>query len=148
MTELLDWLSGHGEALAWLGLASALMLVLSVLGLPWVLAALPADWFVRESAPSLEQHPFLRASLTLLRNVFGWLLVLAGLAMLVLPGQGLLTIFLGLALVDLPHKRRFERALLRRKGIRSAVDQLRRKRGAAPLILEDPEDDQPQGLSS
>jgi hypothetical protein len=53
--------------------------------------------------------------------------------MLVLPGQGLLTILIGLLLLDFPGKRALERRLLRRPGLRAFLDRMRVKRGRAPF---------------
>ena len=133
----MDLVEEHAELLAGLGLVSALMLVASVLALPWVLGALPADWFVR---PAGARHPgrppLLGLALALARNLLGWLLVGAGLLMLVLPGQGLLTLGLGIVLLDLPGKRRLEVRILRRPAVRRIVDGLRRRRGVPPFELD------------
>jgi hypothetical protein len=58
-----------------------------------------------------------------------------GIALLVLPGQGLLTILLGITLLDLPGKRHLEIVLLRRPSVSRAVNWLRRKSGRPPLDL-------------
>lgn len=59
----------------------------------------------------LEPRVFFRSARWLVKNVFGFVLIVAGIVMLVTPGQGLLTIFLGLAIADWPGKRRFFRWL-------------------------------------
>ena len=69
------------------------------------------------------------------RNVLGWMFVLAGIAMLVLPGQGLLSIIAGLVLIDFPGKRRFERRLLASHVVRDAMNWLRRQGRPAALRL-------------
>jgi hypothetical protein len=69
------------------------------------------------------------------KNLLGALLVLAGLAMLVLPGQGILTILLGLAFLDLPGKRRAELWLVSRPPVLAAVNRLRLRAGREPLQL-------------
>ena len=51
------------------------------------------------------------------------------------PGQGLLTLFAGLLLLDLPGKRRVELGVLRRPLIHRAVDALRTRFGRPPLRL-------------
>ena len=68
------------------------------------------------------------------RNALGAVLLAAGIAMLVLPGQGLLTILLGLMLVDFPGKRRAERALVARPNVFEALNWLRAKAGRPPLL--------------
>jgi len=99
----------------------------SVLLVPRFLARLPSDYLRKP-----VQH---RASLFLrvLRNVAGWLLVLLGVAMLVLPGQGLLTLLVGLMLVDLPGKHQLIVKLLSRPKVLSVVNKLRARHHAGAL---------------
>ncbi len=47
-------------------------------------------------------HPIAGAVLIVCRNLFGLLLVICGIIMLFIPGQGVLFIFLGLTLIDFP----------------------------------------------
>jgi hypothetical protein len=68
-----------------------------------------------------------------LRNLLGVLLVLLGIAMLLLPGQGLLTLLVGLLLIDFPGKHQLVVRLLTRPKVLSVVNKLRAHRGAAPL---------------
>jgi hypothetical protein len=55
--------------------------------------------------------------------------------MLVLPGQGVLTIVAGLSLAHFPGKRRLQRRLLGAPGIRALCDAIRRRAGVPPLQL-------------
>jgi hypothetical protein len=63
----------------------------------------------------------------------GALLVLLGLLMLVTPGQGLLTLFIGLMLMNYPGKHALERWLVRRDGVMGGLNWLRRKGNQPPL---------------
>ncbi len=65
------------------------------------------------------------------------MLVLAGIAMLVLPGQGVLTIVVGLVLMNFPGKYRLERWMATRRPIWKSLNWLRRK--ARRPELERPE---------
>jgi hypothetical protein len=123
------------------GAALGFSLVVLVLGaalVPLVVARLPADYLLRETEPHVRwqgrslQQLLLRA----LRNCAGALLLLAGIAMLVLPGQGILTILAGLSLLNFPGKRRIERRLLGLPGVRSIVAAIRRRAGRPPLLFE------------
>jgi len=58
--------------------------------------------------------------------------------MLLLPGQGLLTILIGLLLLDFPGKRALELRLLRRPALRGFLDRMRQRRGVPPFVLERP----------
>ena len=62
-------------------------------------------------------------------------LILAGIAMLVLPGQGLLTILIGFLMLDLPGKYRVEKWLISRGRVLHAINWYRGKKGRPPLRL-------------
>jgi hypothetical protein len=70
--------------------------------------------------------------------VLGVALVLVGIPLVPLPGQGILTIFAGLLLLEFPGKRRVEIALIRRPGVLRAVNWLRRRAHRPPLEIEGP----------
>jgi hypothetical protein len=109
-----------------------------VLSVPIVIARLPADYFVRESDNGSSgsggvKHVLLKP----LRNALGVLLVLAGIAMLVLPGQGVLTILLGISLVDFPGKRKLLLRMVKTRGIKRVVGAIRRRAGKPPFRFDD-----------
>jgi len=108
-----------------------------LLALPIILVRLPADYFLTLQSHTWfsTRHPFLRVAGYLLRNLVGGVVVLAGLAMLLLPGQGLLTIVLGLTLLDIPGKRRLLLALVRRPTILTVINALRARYGQPPLRM-------------
>lgn len=68
-----------------------------------------------------------------LRNVLGVVLVLLGIAMLLLPGQGLITLLVGVLLVDFPGKQRLVQRILGRPKVLSVVNKLRARHGAPPM---------------
>ena len=72
-----------------------------------------------------------------IKNMVGIVLMLSGLAMLVLPGQGLLTLFIGLSLVSFPGKPFLIRKLVRQKQVIQSINWLRRKFDRAPLAEPD-----------
>lgn len=138
MADLLAWLETHGELLRVAGLLSIVTFVGSLIALPLFVAALPADYFAGPEAPPTRfasLHPLARAFLSLAKNVLGALILLAGLAMLVLPGQGVLTLLAGLVLLNFPGKRRLELALFRRKRIQRGLNWIRSRAGRVPLEL-------------
>jgi hypothetical protein len=132
---LWDWVRAHEALFAWLGVLSIASLVLTVLLLPVLVARLPADYFV---APPAQRRPrALGGWLARIgKNVLAVVFVLAGIAMLVLPGQGLLTILIGLLLLDFPGKRALALRLVRRPALRAFLDRLRKRRGQPPLRVE------------
>lgn len=130
-----DWLLDPTVLLTVTGGTLALAAA-SLAAVPFMVIRLPRDHFVRPR-PRLGER--LRAAsapgklLLLLKNLLGLILGLLGVLMLVLPGQGLLTILLALVLLDLPRKHALERRLVRRPGVRRALDGLRRRFGRPPF---------------
>ncbi len=120
-----------------LAIGSIAMFVLSAAGLPWFLARVPADYFSSRELKNLglerPHRAWWRRGLVVLRNAVGVVLLLAGVAMLLLPGQGLLTIFAALFLLDFPGKRRLQRRLVQNEAVFRGLNALRRRMGAAPF---------------
>jgi hypothetical protein len=52
------------------------------------------------------------------------------------PGQGILTILLGLIMMDIPGKRPFETGLVKRPKVLQSINRLRERFGKPPLILD------------
>lgn len=129
---MLDWLRSHRVLLEWLGILSIASLVAAILFGPLLAARIPEDYFVAERRPPTA-HPLLRV----LKTLLGAALVVAGIAMLVLPGQGLLTILLGLMLMEFPGKYKLERALVSRRFVLRILNAMRRRAGAPPLRVPD-----------
>lgn len=132
--QLIGWVAFHPLLTASLAVVSVVGLVGSIIALPFVVAALPEDYFLApRPLPFQRAHPVLSLSLRLIKNAIGWCLVLSGLLMLVLPGQGLLTILVGLILSDFPGKSRIERRLAAEPKVLAALNWLRSRARRPPL---------------
>ena len=114
-----------------IGGASLVMLLVSLVAIPWLLCRLPEGYLV--DAPESERHGWGKR---VLRNVAGGVIVVLGLLMLVLPGQGLLTICVGLTLVDFPKKREWVRRVLTRPRLLRIINSMRERFGHPPLRLD------------
>lgn len=125
------------QLLIWLAVASIFMFVGTLIAIPIILVRLPANYFdVRIPRPWMEDHhPVLRVAGHLIKNMIGIVFLLAGLAMLVLPGQGILTILIGLSLVEFPGKRRLEAKLVGQATVLSTINKMRAKFDKPPLTL-------------
>ncbi|MCA9053000.1 MAG: hypothetical protein KDA75_04140, partial [Planctomycetaceae bacterium] len=102
------------------------------------LARMPADYFVREQPLRRDDasHWAWWLAGKVFKNSLGGLLFLAGVAMLVLPGQGLITMLIGMTLIDFPGKRALELAIIRRPRILRTINWLRARSGKPPVITE------------
>ncbi len=122
-------------ALIVIGAASVLMFAGTLFLIPLIVIRLPADYFLRSHARVWMEgrHPVLRYAGLTVKNAAGIALFMAGLAMLVLPGQGVLTMLIGISLLDVPGKRRLERRLLTNPMVFRAMNAMRHRCGKPAL---------------
>ena len=138
MTEFVELIRNHQVLFQTLGLLSLALFVLSLVVFPLVVANLPSDYFVRDKRDPAHQrrrHPVVWVLLTVVKNILGFALILVGIAMLVLPGQGILTILMGLALANFPGKFTLERRLVRQPSVGRALNRLRTFAGKPRLEI-------------
>ena len=106
----------------------------------FILVKLPADHFKQDRKRKFMagSHPALRVLAMIGKNLGGVLLVALGVVLSLpgVPGQGLLTILLGIMLLDFPGKDRLEQKLLSRPSIVNAINGLRGRFGKPPLELD------------
>ncbi len=143
LNTLIQWIDTNQALLTLIGAGSLLISVASLLLLPWLVAQIPYDYFAhdkREPPRWKELHPVLRLMVLIVKNGIGLALLLAGIAMLVLPGQGLLGILMGLILMDYPGKFRIERKIVSRPKLLKFINWLRHKQQEPSLILEPPKE--------
>jgi hypothetical protein len=105
-----------------------------------ILVKLPPTYF-KEDHPRdfwTERHAAIRMMGIVGKNFLGVVLVVLGIVMSLpgVPGQGLLTILLGIMLLDFPGKRRLEYRLISRPAVLRAVNKLRAKFGKPDLVLD------------
>ena len=130
INSLILWFSDHPGVLIGLGASSILIFIISILGISWFVAQIPENYFLsskREPSKWLKQKPFLRLAVLFGKNVIGYSLIMGGLLMLVLPGQGLLTIVTGLLLINYPGKYKLEQKLVAVPAVFKALNWIRFK---------------------
>ncbi len=121
----------------WVLFIWAASFVLSALFVVIVLVKLPPTYFLDRPKRQLwvDQHLAIRTILRLLKNLVGLFLVAAGVLLSLpgVPGQGILTVAIGIILLDFPGKRRLERSVVSRPRIGATIDRIRRRFGQPPL---------------
>lgn len=113
--------------------------VASVFAVGAVLARLPADYFVNPAARTrIDRHPALKVLFVVVRNLLGYVLIALGIVLSLpgVPGQGLLTVLMGVMLIDIPGKHHAERWLVTRRPVLKAVNAMRARVGQPPLVTE------------
>jgi hypothetical protein len=135
---MMTWIKSNELLLGWLTLASVILFIGTLAAVPWLIARIPPDYFAhdrRHKAPWAGKRPLRRLLLLIGKNLLGCLAILAGVAMLVLPGQGLLAILLGIMLLDFPGKYKMERRIVSWKPVLRTINRLRRRSGREPLKM-------------
>lgn len=128
MGELFERIASHKPLAIALVVASVLMFVGSLLAVPWIIARAPRDFFTREAPPprgSIVRKVF--------KNLLGLVLVGAGVAMLFLPGQGILALMVGLALLDIPGKHALLVKAAKRPSVMRALNYVRKRSKREPF---------------
>ncbi len=118
-------------ALIGMTIISVLMFFGTILLIPVIIIRLPVEYFLHDEARvwMAGYHQILRYVGMAVKNTVGLVFLLAGIAMLVLPGQGLLTMVIGVSLLDFPGKRSIEHWLLTKPLVFQAMNAIRRKFG-------------------
>jgi len=142
---MIDKLQQYWAALSWLQIISvigviAVTFVVSYVVVSIVLVKLPANYFHSDYEHHLmpNSHPILRSVVIGLKNILGVVLILTGIVLSLpgVPGPGLLTIFIGVMLTDIPGKRVLEAKMIGRPAVLSAVNKLRARYEKPPFLLE------------
>lgn len=131
--SLTDLFKGHQVLIGVLGGFSLLMFVCSLIMVPLVIVRLPEDYLRLEHklVQYWPRHIFL--PFLILKNGLGVFFLLSGLAMLILPGQGLLTLCIGLVLLDFPRKQILVHRILGHRRIFQGINRLRARCGKPEL---------------
>lgn len=122
-----------------LGISSLVILVISAISIGFIIRKIPHDYFLSEKrGMSLykNKNPFFWFIVLTLKNIIGYCLILGGILMLVLPGQGLLTILVGLILSDYPGKFKLEKRIIKTNLILKTINWYRNKSNIPPIIFK------------
>jgi hypothetical protein len=115
-------------------------LIISFVAIGIVMVKIPANYFSSHYQQDfMPNSPWLvRWGAVIIKNVFGLFLILLGILLSLpgVPGQGILTILLGLIMIDIPGKRPIEAKIIKRPTVLSVVNNLRAKYDKPPLILD------------
>ncbi len=135
----------YWQSMTWSGLALGISLFLvsfavSITAIAIVMVKIPANYFsTHYQQDFMPNSPWIvRWGVVILKNIVGVVLILLGVVLSLpgIPGQGILTILLGLIMLDIPGKRPLEAKIIKRPNVLSALNRLRKKYGKPPLITD------------
>ena len=142
---MFDFIADAYSGLTWrsvlIGIAIFLITFSGSLGIvSLILVKIPADYFRNNHHSKFwaGRPPTVRIVALVGKNILGLLLIVVGIILSLpgVPGQGLLTILLGVMLVDFPGKHRLEQKLLHRPAIKNSINRLRARFDKPPLELD------------
>ncbi|MBM3802182.1 MAG: hypothetical protein FJW26_07700 [Acidimicrobiia bacterium] len=124
-----------------LGLIGVVVFIVSFLvttGLAvWFVVKLPADYFVQNNRKTAKRVSITHWVQFLLRNLVAAGLIALGIVLSLpgVPGQGLLTILLGVMVSDFPGKERLERKIASYPKVLETLNRLRARFSKPPLVM-------------
>jgi len=133
-----EWIKGHEILILFMTGVSIVTFIATLIAVPWLVVRIPSNYFSKKRRVTklwADHHPVVRAVLLTIKNLIGYFLIAAGIVMLAIPGQGMLTILIGIIFLDLPGKYRFERWVVTRPALLRSINWLRRRAKKAPLVL-------------
>ena len=129
-------LDNYYDFFFWLGVVSSIIFLISLLSIRWLVCMIPSDYFIKkEQSKFKSNYPVAWIISSIIKNIFGYVLIFGGILMLVLPGQGLITIFVGLMLSNYPGKYKIEKKIIAIPRIFKTINWLRKKSDEPPLNL-------------
>jgi hypothetical protein len=131
----ITWRSALIGALIFLGSFALNLAIVSI-----ILVNIPADHFSNSERKKLwsDRHATIRIVGIIGKNLLGVFLVALGIVLSLpgVPGQGLLTVLLGIMLLDFPGRQHLEQKLLRKPAIINSINRLRGRFNKPPLQLD------------
>lgn len=141
----MEWLAEYWQSMT---LSSILIgvglflvsLAVSFIAIAVVMVKIPENYFsTHYQQDFMPNSPWLvRWGVVIVKNVFGFLLILLGILLSLpgVPGQGILTILLGLIMLDIPGKRPLEARIIKRPSVLTAINKLRTRFDKPPLVMD------------
>ena len=120
----------------WLAAVSLITFIVSLLLIPFIVSKLPSDIFINYPKQARTKiHKSIKSYLIfVLANLLAITLIISGFIMLFIPGQGLLTILIGLLLLSFPGKQKAVLSLIRRKQLQKSLNWIRAKQKKGPFL--------------
>jgi hypothetical protein len=136
LNSLLEIFEAYRSLIIWFGSISLFIFLFSLLTIKWLVALIPEDYFINKRVTKIRSiNPMLWYVFLIIKNIIGYSLILGGVMMLVLPGQGIFTIIIGLMLSNYPGKYSIERRFIAIPSILKSINWLRRKSNKPPINL-------------
>ena len=136
LDTIYEFLANYKKFIFWLGSISAVIFLFSLLSIKWLVGLIPSDYFINKSSSKFRSsYPVIWLLSIIIKNILGYALIIGGILMLVLPGQGLFTIMIGLMLSNYPGKYFIEKRFIAIPSVLKTINWLRKKSDKPPLEI-------------
>lgn len=125
------------SVLSIMAIISLITFVGSLIVIPIIISRLSNDYFLAEKPDLIalkDKVSLLEFIIQIIKNILGILFILAGIAMLILPGQGILTILIGLGITNFPGRNKLEHKLIKNKKVFKSLNWIRKRAGVEPFL--------------
>jgi hypothetical protein len=133
---MLEWFNRH---LLWIAGLSLVTFLGTLVAIPILVVRMRPDYFVSASEENEPRRSYSVPHLIflVLKNMLGMALVVAGviLSIPLIPGQGILTLLIGISLLNFPGKRALELRIARQRHVLGAINWIRARADRPPLQL-------------
>jgi hypothetical protein len=138
---ILEWIRIHATAFWWISALSMVTFIVTLIIIPILVIRIPADYFrpkKQKTKPCYKNHFKTICFIGLvLKNLLGIIFILTGAAMLFLPGQGFITIMIGIMMLNFPGKSAIEQRIVQQPTVLHTINWIRGK--ASRPVLQIPE---------
>ena len=136
LDTIYEFLANYKQFIFWLGSISAVIFLFSLLSIKWLVGSIPSDYFIKKKSSKFKNnYPLTWLFSLIVKNILGYSLILGGIFMLVLPGQGIFTIMIGLMLSNYPGKYAIERKFIGIPSVLKSINWLRKKSDKPPIEI-------------
>ena len=134
--SLIEIFNAYKNLILWFGSISLFVFLFSLLSIKWLVSLIPEDYFINKKDSKIKTNNILIwYTVLVFKNLIGYSLILGGIMMLVLPGQGLFTIIIGLMMSNYPGKYSLEKKFIAIPTILKSINWLRRKSNKPPIRI-------------
>ena len=136
INSLIEVFNVYKDLIFWFGSISLFVFIFSLISIKWLVTLIPEDYFINKKDSKIKANNLIAwYFILILRNLVGYSLILGGIMMLVLPGQGLFTIIIGLMLSNYPGKYSLEKRFIAIPTILKSINWLRKKSNKPPIKI-------------
>ena len=134
--SLIEIFNVYKNLILWFGSISLFVFLFSLLSIKSLVSLIPEDYFINKKDSKIKTNNiFIWYIVLIFKNLIGYSLILGGIMMLVLPGQGLFTIIIGLMMSNYPGKYSIEKKFIAIPTILKSINWLRRKSNKPPIRI-------------